>query len=413
MTQRRWASTTGRARRIGVLCGVVALVAGCTSTITGASALEAGFKPGDPVPGLMDPGNYPTTPHAAYGAAGAGGVIVEGQRMADFVVGPWEVDPQLVDSVPHGSLVWKDAASLTNNLLGTARGSIAGAHGFVVGFSSSRTSTPPGQIKSLANVVLRFPTPADATAAAAEMGMPLPASDNGIGDTAEVPIPIPGHPDASATTHTAGTDGGAVVSSFTAHGPFVFYDLATAQGGDVGTAAALVAKAIDLQGPRIDGFAPTDPANLDDLPLDPTGLAARTLPLSKNAAATVYQGVWGPYGSLHFAVDPVKAAPVNVEAGVLRRSYLTSMVWETKDAAGAQRLLRSFLAEDADSTAKPTDGVAGLPSAKCSSSATDDPSQPSLVCYYAVDRYVVDVASRQDVDIQQQAAAQYLILTAK
>jgi hypothetical protein len=412
MTRRHWAAlTTTYGRAVGVLYVVVIALTGCTSTITGTSAVEAGFTPGEPVPALMDPGNYPTAPHAPYGAAGANGAIVEGQRMAEYVVGPWEVDPGIVHTVQHGTLVWKDAASLSNNLLGTARAAIAEALGFVVGFSSARTSALPGQIKTLDHVVLRFPSEADATAAAAEMSVPVRA-DTGTDNAPETTIPIPGHPGSVGLTHI-GTDGSGGVTGYTAHGPYVFYDVASAQGGDVGTAAALVAKAVDLQGPRIDEFSPTDPAKLGDLPLDPTGLAARTLPLPKNKSATVYNGVWGPYASLHFAVDPVMAAPVNADAGVVARSYLMSMVWETKDAAGAQKLLQSFLSADPDSTAKPTNGVTGLPSAKCSTSATDDPSQPSVVCYYAVDRYVVDVASRQDVDVQQQAAAQYLILTAK
>ncbi|KAA0093659.1 hypothetical protein CIW49_26800 [Mycolicibacterium sp. P1-18] len=410
-------TTPGRVRRTvaataAALLTAVTLTAGCSSTVTGTAATESGFTPGDAIPALLNPGNYPTKPHATYGKAGDAGIIVEGQRMADFVVGPWEVDPALEDGVTSQTKVWKDATALTTSLFGTVRGGIASAHGYIVGFSSQRSSAPPGQIKGLFNMVMRFGTPADATAAAVEMGAPVPPEFD-IGDTPEAPFGIPGHPDTVATAYTK-KDGTAAVQSYTPHGVYVFYASGQAQGGDVDTASALVAKAIDLQGPRIDGFAPTPVGQFGDLPLDPGGLAARTLPPSKSDGLTVYQGVWGPYASLHFSTKPVKSASLNAEAGVVRWVYLKSMVWETKDAVGAKKLLSGFLEKDPDDSAKPAGGVPGLPAAKCFSSVReDDPGQPTFACYYAVDRFVVNVASRQNVDVQQQAAAQYLILTAK
>ena len=213
-------------------------------------------------------------------------------------------------------------------------------------------------------------------------------------------------------TYTKG-DGTANVQSFTAHGPYVFYIGAEAQGGDVATATSLVAKMIDLQGPRIDGFTPTPPDKFADLPLDPGGVAARTLPPAKTDRQTVYQGVWGPYASLHYSTEPLKSAAANADAGVVRWIYLKSMVWETKDADGARKFLGALLGKEPDDGATPTAGVPGLPAAKCFSDNSDDPSQPSYSCYFAVDRFVVNVASRQNVDVQQQAAAQYLMLTAK
>lgn len=404
----RSAGATG----LAMLATMVMVAAGCTSTtVTGSAAPESGFTPGDAVPALLNPGNYPTKPHKPYGGAGEAGLIVEGQRMADYVVGPWEVDPALIGIDQGTTLVWKDTTALANNLFGDIRGGIAAAHNFVVGFSSQRSTKPPGQIKTLGNVVLRFPTPADATAAAAELGAPTPPPA-GIGQSPEVPFPVPGHPESTAVTYTRG-DGTASVMSFTAHGVYVFFVAAAAQGGDVATAATLASKMIDLQGPRIDGFTPTTPDKFADLPLDPGGLAARTLPPAKTDRQTVYQGVWGAYASLHYSTEPVKSAAANAEAGVSRWVYLKSMVWETKDPDGAKKFLGALLAKDPDDSAKPTGGVPGLPAAKCFSDNSEDPSQPSFACYFAVDRFVVNVASRQNVDVQQQAAAQYLMLTAK
>jgi len=79
------------------------MVAGC-STVEHGNAVRAS---GGPPPGtvdvtLLDPGNYPTKPLAPMGAAGtpATGALLDAQRMADFVVGPWEVDPALAAAYP-------------------------------------------------------------------------------------------------------------------------------------------------------------------------------------------------------------------------------------------------------------------------------------------------------------------------
>lgn len=61
------------------------------------------------------------------------------------------------------------------------------------------------------------------------------------------------------------------VTTNVAHGPYVFHVFA--QTDDTADAdAATIAKALDLQGPRIDQFKPTDPAQFATMNLDPTGM---------------------------------------------------------------------------------------------------------------------------------------------
>jgi hypothetical protein len=221
------------------------------------------------------------------------------------------------------------------------------------------------------------------------------------------PFPVPGHPEAIATTFTS-PDGSAIVESFTPHGSYVLYDYASVGAGNIDAAARLVTKSLDLQGPRIDEFKPTDPAQLANLPIDPDGLLARTLPPER---VTVDTGVWAPRAALHFSTDPVRSAPLYTDSGLVQKSFARTAIYETKDADGAQRLLKGFLANRGPED-KPI-AVPGLPSANCVGTGPAGLTGPQFECFYAVDHYVVNVASRQDADVQQQAAAQYLILTAK
>ena len=408
MTHPRRAGARGLRARAIVVVALAAITPGCATTVAGSAVRDAGFTPGEAIPALLQPGNYPTTPHKPYGTAGDGGAVFEGHRMAEFVVGPWEVDPTLTTGGLNQGIVYTTPKAFGLVAGDSAVPDIVAKHAFVVGFSSSR-STPPdaGPTRQLSNAVLRFATPDDAAAAATELGAPHGPPFPGA--ATPVPYPVPGHPEAVSTTMPL-TDGSVAVSSYTARGPYVLYVWTQAPGGDVDGAGRLSAKTIDMQGPRIDGFAPTDPAKLADLPLDPSGLMARTLPPPKTATGLNY-GTWGPRAALHFETDPVASAKMFAEAGVTVKTWGASLILEAKDAPSAQRLLQGF--RDRSTTNKPTSGVPGLPSAKCSTSDGTDPMQPTVFCDYAVDRYVVAVASRQDVDAQQQAAAQYLVLTAK
>ena len=87
---------------------------------------------------------------------------------------------------------------------------------------------------------------------------------------------------AASYTLTEGSTGKqwSAVRAFTAHGPYVFMQLAQAVDG-LDPAVGLVAKTIDKQAPTIDQFRATDPSEFADISLDPTGLLARTLPVRR------------------------------------------------------------------------------------------------------------------------------------
>lgn len=402
---------TAASLKCAVLLAVAATVAvGCSSShvVDGAATREAGHPTGEVVPALLNAGNYPTTPHSPYGVAGDNGGIFEAQRMADFVVGPWEVDPALVEGAINEGVPIASSETFGIAAADKSATPIFDAHGFLLGFLSSRGSAQPdGQLQSLTNGVLRFPDPAEASRAATEVGTPHGAPFPGAGTP--VSQAIPGHPDAVATTMTTG-DGTAAAVAYEARGPYVLYASAQQRGTDLTVGTQAISRALDLQGPRIDAFTPTAPTQLAALPVDPTGLMARTLPPPKDSRLNVY-GTWGPRAALHFESDPIRSAKAFTDAGLTTKTWGLTQVFEAKDAQGAQALLRSM--RTAPSTRTLVDGVPGLPAAVCSKDDGADPAQFSVSCDYVVDRYVVQVASQHAFDAQQQAAAQYLLLTAK
>lgn len=383
---------------------LAAVLTACSVAVPGAPVRDTTVNPADANPALMKPGNYPTRPLGEPTPSRERAIIVDAQRMADYVVGPWEVDPVLVAPNPTATLALKSAESLKLVLLDPAS-AIARDRGFVNGFATDRSSAPgtPGGRKALGNTVLRFPDPAAATAAADDFANQLPSV---MGETTLTPVAIPGHPEARAS-QTRLQDGTFTVTSYTPHGPYVLHQYARVQQGIDG-AAWLVAKALDLQTGRIDGFTPTDPAQFDTMNLDPTGLLAKTLPSDD---PTVNMGVWTARGVLHFQSDPFAAARIYGESGVDVVSHVKTTVYRTRDAAAAAALADELGIVFAGKTATPGPKVAGMPDARCFTSGDSGPLSVPFKCVAVADRWVFTATSKQEFDVTQQIAAQYLMLT--
>ena len=71
----------------------------------------------------------------------------------------------------------------------------------------------------------------------------------------------------------------------------------------------MAARALDLQLPLLDGFQPTNPTFFPQLPLDPTGLVARTLPTGPDEATPMSGSAYPPAGALHAEANPVVVGP--------------------------------------------------------------------------------------------------------
>ena len=92
---------TGLARWLIAVVAAVVLLAGCSSEVGGA-AVKA--KDADTANvSLMDTGTYSTTLGHIFGTAGDNTFnqsLLEAHRLADFVVGPWQVD-ETITQLPH------------------------------------------------------------------------------------------------------------------------------------------------------------------------------------------------------------------------------------------------------------------------------------------------------------------------
>lgn len=397
-----------------VALGVTAalLLGGCASTVSGTAVRHPDFDPQAANPALLQPGNYPTTPRPALGPAGASGHLVEARRMADYTVVPFQVDPALVKSSGLGVGVIKDAAAVVKAFPAPIP---AGAdHNFVAGFTTLADNQGKQQ-RSIQNAVLRFSTPEDAAAAAADMRARSVAVSNIFDETPRPtqPTGVPRYPDTQAVTWGGGEEN-AKVLAFTPRGPFVLGQLTISVGGTE-AAAEMVAATLDQQIPLLDRFAPTPVADLPDLPLDATGLVARTLPPPADDRK-VYQGSYGAHGILAFSNAPAVDARVFEQAGVTEAVIGRTTTYAARDADGAASIVDQFAKTMTGNGFEPAEGVHGLPAARCLQQLPPEKSRgtpPRFYCTGTADEIVFEASAGQLADAHQMAAAQYLMLTAE
>lgn len=396
--------------RSRAVAGVAAalVLAGCTAVVDGAPHRAAGGPaPGTADPALLDPGNYPRKPLPPMGVAGTPevGALFDARRMGDFVVGAWEVDPTLVDQwgLPMGRGVAPLGPDGLPTVLPEAKDPAA-ASNLVNIFAAGRQAP---KSKQLLNAVLRMTDP---PAAAAAMDTFVQAVQQDPPNSGEVisPIPVPEHPEAQALTSSyTGIDGTHWVGlqAFTAHGPYVLYQAAYTVDNPT-TAPAMVAKMLDLQAPRIDGFAPTDPAQFATLPRDPSGVLAKALPVAPGQSDVSNKATFGGYAMLHYQENPIVSNAVHVfpDAGVDVGVHGYSWVIRARDGAGAAAVADAAFGQ---LTASPADPVPNLPGSRCLNFV----EKKYFWCVATSDRYEFEVSGTQLRDVHQQAAAQYLLLT--
>jgi hypothetical protein len=397
--------------RFGALIGGALLVAACGNTNTdGTSPGTATTATSVPPPAIVSPsllnaGTYPTAPRPPLGNAGnpGTGAVADAQHMADFVLGPWEVDEKLVTPYLNSYYVL-NAANALQQLGPETVAAAADRHGFVDGFASAREETDKN---AMINAVLRFTDPAAAAAAITDMNDAVVKQP--IQGATPTPAPIPGHPEAVASTYPFTPHGSdrtrATVRSFTAHGPYVLMQFVQSIDG-LERAAALVAKAIDAQGPVIDQFKPADPGALADVPLDPTGLLAKTLPTAVGTSNSK-NAVYGVRGAMHFQSNPVASTTLFKDTGVTEVAMGKTNVYQAKDANAAVLVTNAFGKEISAGGTQAANPVPALPASRCQA------FPKGFYCVAPAGRYAIEAQGEQLVDVQQQVAAQYVILTAE
>lgn len=392
-----------RSAYVVLLLAVALVAAACSSTVQGSAVKSTGGPSGPALDfSRLDPGRFPTKARAPLGVTGdpLRGVVVEAQRMADHVIGPWEVEPAITKHFAFGAAVMPAAEALA--LIGPMDLAAAAAtHNMVNAFASARTEE---NRRILLNAVLRFPDEAAATAAATEMGEVAMRQQGADGPAQK--LEIPGHPDAQANSYTTigrGAERWSAVRSFTAHGPYVLMQLAQSTDGSE-QAAQLVAKTIDLQEPEIDSFRATDPSEFSDISLDPSGLLERTIRLEGRDPSFAKNATYDQRGALHFQSDAARSATLFDDTGVDLVAMAATNVYQTRDGDGAKGVVDGFYAE-VSPTARPANAVPNMPGSRCLQ-LTDG----GFYCLATADRYALEVSAPTLLATQQMTAAQYLTL---
>lgn len=400
-----------RTLRFGVLATCALMAAACGNAVDTNGAGPSAKPPATsstptarPVvsPALLDVGKYPTAPRPPLGVSGnpAVGAVVDAQNLADHVLGPWAVDDEITGTYLNTYYVI-GTSSVLSQLGPEGIATAAGQHGLINGFASARQIPDK---TAMVNAVLRFGDPAAASAAAIAMGQA--AVQQPVKGITPTTVVIPGHPDAVASTYPftphGSTQARATVRAFTPHGPYVLVQFVQTPDG-VDRATDLVGKAIAAQGPEVDKFTPA--ADLATVPLDPTGLLARVLPAA--TSETAKNAVYGTYGAEHFQSDPVASATLFADTGTTEVAMGSTNVYETKDEGSALMITNSFSQEVSSEGTSPADNVAALPDSHCYA------LPKGFYCVAPAGRYAIEARSDQLVDVHQQLAAQYVLLTAK
>ncbi|WP_447691561.1 DUF7373 family lipoprotein [Mycolicibacterium sp. A43C] len=390
---------------------VIAMLTGCASSESPAPGGPVGPAVSAPQtslppivsPAQLDAGRYPTVPRPPLGRAGdpKTGAVVDAQRLADHVVGPWEANRELIS--PYLSTFYLlDTPTTLSQFSPDSVVQRAQGHGFVNGFASAREA-PDKHI--LINAVMRFPDPAAAQAAATDMNSAT--AEQSVRGAAPVPATIPGHPETLAFTYPFTPTGSdkpwAVIRSFTPHGPFVFMQLAQSVDG-LDTAATLVQKVVDLQGPRVDKFSPADPDALGEVELDPTGLLAKTIPAESNTSSTK-NAVYDERGAMHFQTNPLESKTLFSDTGVTTVAMAAASVYQARNPGSALMIVNAFSKEILNQGAA-VDAVPNLPESHCATRGK------SFYCVALAGEYAVEVNGDALDDVHQRTAAQYILLTA-
>ncbi|WP_254900709.1 hypothetical protein [Rhodococcus sp. 1168] len=407
--------------RVGALACAGALLTGCSTdgSADGEPVAKSGGDNAAVDPAGLDTGSYPTDPAPEYGRAADDTILdVETQRLAEFTVAPFEVDPGL-SKVGMPTMGLRSSANIGVIINGGAP-DIAKKHDFLYGYSTT-ASTPVPTVtdpsRSIVHVVMRFATAEGATAAAREIHNDLitvDSDDTGL-DKPETIAILP-NTLVSTSEHNFNAGPEVSVNAFTAHGTYVLYTYASAPADQKDWTATAVAKALDLQGPLIDQFpaTPTKEQRGDkpaELPvMDQDKILIYAIPEEDDESQLGNDmAAYGPRGMAHRSTNPPLTYRVLTEAGSKNNAVYKTTVYRASDDEGAQKIMNEFHNDLTSQGYTEAPSPQGLPDARCVTKDTVQGTQD--YCMIANGRYVGEASGLDNKkDVDQQISAQYLIL---
>ncbi|MFE0750666.1 hypothetical protein [Gordonia sp. NPDC058843] len=389
-------------RSIAAAAAVTAVLAGCS--VDGQPSSATLTDPAVQVDAL-DTGNYPTRARAPFGRAVTDPARVEATRMAQFVLAPFEVNPDLTHGQwPIGEL--DDAAGISRAVTPGAA-NVPANTAFVTGYvtTADNGEANVGATRHLLrHAVLKYRSPADAATAAEQMSAAVAQVDN------KPIVPLDGAPG----TRTVIQDFGAstAILAVTAHDSYVFFDRyygPTPQFRS-GESLARIANAITQQEIYIDEFTPTPDG---EAPLiDPDTILIYALPftadyLRANPGSPDRGAVYGPRGIAHTSTDPATDFEMLTKVGADATAVENSAVFRADTAEDARTYVDSVLGSNRARGWTDASSPPGYPTATCQK----HPTSQAHSCALTVGRYGAQIIGNTKTDAHQQASAQYLILT--
>ncbi|WP_330182547.1 hypothetical protein OHB26_02130 [Nocardia sp. NBC_01503] len=340
--------------------------------------------------------------------------LIESARMSEAVADPREIDASLSPRMP--ALLPRPAD--TTGILADVASPILAKYGMLGGYSV--VGCPPANCPtynrpwSLRITALRLPDDAAARGAATE----IEAADFAVSPE-NVAVTLPDYPAAQGhwrpTVPTLGIT--------LAHGPFVVTIFVTFPNPDLGELSRLAAKAVSVELPTLDRFAPTPVADLPGLRFDRDDMLRRMVPTTRGAWSYPYitklqpdttagEGyyieasgvVFGPTGAAHAL--PGAAETAGIPADAIERVALIDRNWliRVRDAPSARRLAAEESAYGRNQTPMADPAV---PDTKC---LRQEGILPVYYCVVQDGRYVAVVNATDEKSVHQRAAAQYALL---
>jgi hypothetical protein len=421
-----------RTSRILTAAAAVAFtLAGCSSAVEGTpvdseTAADAGTSGTEVVFDIdsLDTGRYNVVPkdfEAEGQLAGDFGPAVEGQRMAEFVVAPYTVDPKLVAGGGMNQGVGVGGLAKLG-LLSDTVSAIAEKYEIITTFSDFQGYTDDSH--ELGISVVRLADNASAVALADELHADELTDGSGGNDIfasgAGTPITLPGLPGTHASTYRWET-GAETVSSYTADGPHVIYTYASTDAGDPEWAKDVTTRALQKQIPLIGSFPYTPTPKIPELVVDMDKVLARAVGYTDDETARNSElAVYGPLGWLHFDSDPAQTAELFEKTGTDRVAMANSTVYRTASQEDAETVRDAFLAQTTKNSAELTEDASAPQNVPGTTCLSGDIAEGRMsVCYMTYGPYVAEIHGYRPIGntdpesdtlrtMPQRVAAQYV-----
>ncbi|MBV7702608.1 hypothetical protein NOVA_07480 [Nocardia nova] len=406
---------------------VVAVIVSCATAFVSACGVSGTALPSSPVVDVsqLDPGPYSTSVHIPpeSSLSAEERTVREAQRMANYLVDPFELNVTLTGKLDPTGILYRvrDVAEYETSGFSTdgleALTRAAAENNFAGGAWVSRGDGKRNGLQ-ISNALLRFPDSESAARASAAMETAVRDWNNSprIAFVHKVPaadISIPGYPDGHAY-HTESDYG--LVSAWFATGPIVVHSTVVDSGKDAAAIASVAAGVIGKQVDLLRTFVPTPLDQLSSLMIDKEDILTRALPFKKgDSVSPAQQAYYLPRGILHFSEDAAVFQKLMVDAGVDLAGYNASVIFRTKDQVSAWRMQSAWMKAHRKgyTELKPPSGSPEIECVKKKAEPNESAIRAAdgrFQCAIAYGRYMAEVASDQQLDLNQKAAAQLALL---